>query len=142
MGWTDFYKSRYFKYPSLVGGLSLAAGAAASYAVAFKIASVCSTGIDSLIGNIGQNFTLSDINAVLRIGKFNLTIIFDDIHGNIPANLISMLAELQVLPTYIFYERLSQYLATATAISLALTCTVALVMFIRDQNKAALLSSI
>lgn len=131
-------KPRYILYPSFFGGLTLVAGSVTSYNMAMKIASTCASGIDSLIGNIGSNFTLSDIDATVHIGRHNFTVNFDDIHGNIPSSLMSVLDELHTLPNYCFVAPLTLGLGISCAISLALASTVAVSLYLCDQNKERL----
>ena len=129
---TGCCNSRYFKYPAFFGGLVLAAGSVTSYVLALKIANACSDGINSLLGNLGSNFTLSDIDATVHFGNRNFSVNFEDIHGDIPSNVLNLLGELRSISDYCFYAPLTLGLGITASVSIALVSLIALTLFIND----------
>lgn len=138
MTWTNFFRSRAFKYGSLSGGVVLAGGAAASTALAFKIASFCSAVATGFINEVGTGFTIAELDAVVHYEQYNLSIVLDNIYADLPDNWLHVVHHAEDLPAFCFAVPLILGLTMSTLAAMALANTVGIVMFIRDHGSIPL----
>ena len=138
MTWTTFFKSRAFKVGSLSGVIGLGAGAGASYAVALKIGSFCTSVATGFINEVGSNFTIPELDAVVHYEQYNASIALDNINAILPESWMHIVRHADDLPPFCFAVPLVLGLSISFIASLALANTVALVLFIRDHDKVPL----
>ncbi|AHE67828.1 hypothetical protein [Legionella oakridgensis] len=132
MTWAAFFKSRSFKYGALIGGIGFAAGAGGSAAVALKLASLCSTAVNSFVTEVGTHFSLSELSAVVHIDGYNATLTLDDINAALPPGWLDIINHAQELPSYCFSAPFTIGLCITAAASLALASTIAIAIHIHD----------
>ena len=138
MTWSTFFKSKGFKYGSLTGGVSLLAGTGVSTAMAFKMYSYCTGAATEFITQIGTHFTIDDLKAVVHYEQYNASIDLDDIYASLPGNWLQLINYADDVPQFCFAAPLVLGLSVTVVASLALANTVALIMVLRDQDKASL----
>ncbi len=136
MTWTTFFKSHSFKRGFVAGGFGLAVGAGGSAAIALKIASHCSTAIASFISEMSQNITISELNAIVHLGRYNATLTLDDINAAFPAGWLDVINHATDLSPYCFTVPFTIGLCITAAASLALASTVAVAVHIRDEGES------
>ena len=136
MSKTNFFRSRAFKCGALSGGVVLAGGAAASTALAFKIASSCSAAAAGLINDVGTGFTIAELDAMVHYEQYNLSIVLDNIYADLPENWLQVLQQTKGLPPYCFTISLIAGLMMSILAALLVALIVAFLMFICGQGPA------
>ena len=135
MTWATCLRSRPFKYGFFAGLLTFGAGAGGSAAIALKIASHCSSAIAYFISEMGKNITISELEAILHLGSYNVTLTLDDINAALPAGWLDIINTTTELPPYCFRAPFALGLCVTTVASLALASTIALAIHIHDHNE-------
>ena len=138
MPWSDFFQSRACKWGAVCGGAGLALGATASAVLAMKMSSACSSLASGFIHGMGSNFTLPTLKGVIRYQDYAVPVSFENINADLPTAWVSMIQNVNELPPYCFAAPLILGMGMSVIASMALANSVALVLFIRDQNTGAL----
>lgn len=136
MRWMPFFKSRSSKYGFFSGCVGFAAGVGGSAAVALKMASYCSSAVTNFIHEIGQNVSISDVNAVVHIGELKINITLDDIDVLFPEGWLNLINSTKELSSYCFVAPFAIGLCLSSVFALSLANTVALAVRAKDLDAA------
>lgn len=136
MTWTSFFKSRAFKYGFFSGGLGFAAGAGSSAAIALKMASLCSTAVNSFISHVGNNIIIDNVNVTVHFEEYSANLTLDDITAALPEGWSDILKQANNLPSYCFSAPFTIGLCITAAASLALASSVTAAIHIHDEGSA------
>jgi hypothetical protein len=141
MNWSEIFKSRSFKWGSLVFFAGAAGGVGGSFALAFKLARYCSDevtqGLAEVANLANQSTTLPDLSATVVFDKgTRLPINVTDVTlSRIPItagmNQVALKAE-RITGNVCYNSLLSAAIGISLALSLAVALLVALCLFMRD----------
>jgi hypothetical protein len=137
MTWATFFKSRSFKYGSILGGIGFAAGTGGSAAIALRMASQCSSAAAYIISVMGKNITISELTTVVHYQQYNVPIELEEVDIDLPTDWVDLVNHVNELPPLCFSIPFTLGVCLTAVASLALASTIGLALHLGDEQRQA-----